>query len=1158
MRAKDKTMNWLNKLLNVRPGEWLRLLFISVILILSNIGTVWGMNVAYAAFLKQAGLRSGQETLMWVLLLSSVVSILSLSFYTAFVDRIDNNRLFTYIIIIGGVIKLLSITLAEMNLSVWAFPILYVLSLAWLASWNAHFFTYINDLFDIQSAKRTLPMILATGRIGGALAGFTLTFFTQTIHLSDKTFVWIWFLTDVLVVGLLVAKPYILKDQKKIFKEGARSTATNLGQKQGPPSYIQSMKEGLTYTLQSNFLRWMAVGTLLLATLVTVLEYHANSIMAPKFEDYAGFLGKLDGISNLIALAILLFMLSRMTKSWGIGNTSLVFPILSLLICGGLVGSGTVVMASLAYLDRKGLRNSLQSPIESLLYNAIPLRIKGRARTFVGGLLAPAGVLIGVVLLAFDLKYGASVSWLVSGSIAVLSLLYLVSAFVIRNQYTQALVKMLEEEDYSFLLSEEASEVIVADAATLQRLQKKLEESATHEMRVFMTQLIAQVGGAESLSVLIPAIKSAGESRTRAAMLNVVAAAGLRGDKLQELYVELLADSDAQVRQSAASGLEQLLGAKDAWLKNQWLNMINDFDPHVSLYALQSLAGTGEFHQFESATQKLEQLLKSDSVEDKKGAISVLGTVAQPDDIEQLLLFLEDTNDQIRLAAILDLEKLALPFGNSLDSKILEKTRLLLHDPVARVRQAALKVIGKFKNKEAYPLLIFALADRNSQVRVEAVDILIGIGRDVAPMVQASFNSADPQTRKMAAVVLSRVNPRQFSSLIEKAISDNLNNIYQNIGLEHALTSHNQHLSIRTLLAALRENSNELIDEILYLFSAIHDPQTLKVIGESLHSDSQETRNLALEALESLTSPQTAALIASLFEPSMAPAQLLLLGQGSLNIEQPDLIEGLEKLLTQTEDRLLVLLALYALGDVGATLPMPQDAAAKPGQVDAVADTELTLNLPQRLASLLAKAMNDSDDLVRQSAQLTFEKIAANKTGSQTAGDAPKEQPEAKSLTVVERIMALKEVPLFHNIPIGQLENLAMVCEEKKYKKGAYIFKTGDAGGILYIVVSGQVRIEREKRGESTLLATLGDKSYFGEMSLFDNSPRSTAAVVMQDSLILELYRAPIFTLMMQSPDLALELINVLSQRIRETSDRLADTARSRPRELHKLFDQFG
>jgi CRP-like cAMP-binding protein len=110
---------------------------------------------------------------------------------------------------------------------------------------------------------------------------------------------------------------------------------------------------------------------------------------------------------------------------------------------------------------------------------------------------------------------------------------------------------------------------------------------------------------------------------------------------------------------------------------------------------------------------------------------------------------------------------------------------------------------------------------------------------------------------------------------------------------------------------------------------------------------------------------------------------------------------------------------------------------------------------------------------------------------------------------------------------------------------------------VLFIVVNGKVGIEQEKRAGSALLATIENGSYFGEMSLFDNSPRSASAIALKDCSVLELNRTPIISLTMQNPDLALELINVLSQRIRETSDKIAEAARSRPRELHKLYDQF-
>ncbi len=76
-------------------------------------------------------------------------------------------------------------------------------------------------------------------------------------------------------------------------------------------------------------------------------------------------------------------------------------------------------------------------------------------------------------------------------------------------------------------------------------------------------------------------------------------------------------------------------------------------------------------------------------------------------------------------------------------------------------------------------------------------------------------------------------------------------------------------------------------------------------------------------------------------------------------------------------------------------------------------------------------------------------------------------------------------------------------------------------------------------------------------MNLFDNSPRSVAAIALQHTLTLRLRREPLIALARQHPDLSLELINILSQRLREANDRVADLTRTWPRELRKLYDQF-
>ena len=161
-------------------------------------------------------------------------------------------------------------------------------------------------------------------------------------------------------------------------------------------------------------------------------------------------------------------------------------------------------------------------------------------------------------------------------------------------------------------------------------------------------------------------------------------------------------------------------------------------------------------------------------------------------------------------------------------------------------------------------------------------------------------------------------------------------------------------------------------------------------------------------------------------------------------------------------------------------------------------------------------------------------------------------------LSTIDRIIFLKEVPFFQSMTIDQLKVLASVCEEKLFEKDARIFNNGDPGGVLYLVVNGRVGIEHEKRpGSFARLADVNAYSYFGESNFFDNSQRTTSAVAIRDTLTLQLRREPVIELARQNPNLALELINVLSQRLRENSDRVADLTRSQPRALNKLYDQF-
>ena len=159
-------------------------------------------------------------------------------------------------------------------------------------------------------------------------------------------------------------------------------------------------------------------------------------------------------------------------------------------------------------------------------------------------------------------------------------------------------------------------------------------------------------------------------------------------------------------------------------------------------------------------------------------------------------------------------------------------------------------------------------------------------------------------------------------------------------------------------------------------------------------------------------------------------------------------------------------------------------------------------------------------------------------------------------LSPLEKLAFLKEVPFFQSMTEDQVEALAAVCEEEGFAEDTTIFAQGDPGGALYVVVSGRVGLDREKRkGSFVHLATIGPTSYFGEMSLFDDSPRSTSAVALQDTPALRLGREPLIELVRHDPGLSLELMKVLSRHLRVANDRIAEMTHSRPREINKLYD---
>lgn len=89
----------------------------------------------------------------------------------------------------------------------------------------------------------------------------------------------------------------------------------------------------------------------------------------------------------------------------------------------------------------------------------------------------------------------------------------------------------------------------------------------------------------------------------------------------------------------------------------------------------------------------------------------------------------------------------------------------------------------------------------------------------------------------------------------------------------------------------------------------------------------------------------------------------------------------------------------------------------------------------------------------------------------------------------------LKETTLFKDLTEEELLEILLIGHMQSYEPDKVIFKEGDPGDTLYLIVKGTVRISKMDRGNEEALAILEEKAFFGEMTLFDNATRSAFAI---------------------------------------------------------------
>ena len=135
---------------------------------------------------------------------------------------------------------------------------------------------------------------------------------------------------------------------------------------------------------------------------------------------------------------------------------------------------------------------------------------------------------------------------------------------------------------------------------------------------------------------------------------------------------------------------------------------------------------------------------------------------------------------------------------------------------------------------------------------------------------------------------------------------------------------------------------------------------------------------------------------------------------------------------------------------------------------------------------------------------------------------------------------ALRSVPLFASLDDDAARDLRNLLSEKTVAQNTRLFRQGDTGDAMYLIESGRVRISiRDHDKQEVILAELAQGDFFGEMSIIDGRQRSADAQVIENARLAVLSRDAFLSFVRTKPDVALEMLSALTDRLRRTDELL-------------------
>ena len=137
-----------------------------------------------------------------------------------------------------------------------------------------------------------------------------------------------------------------------------------------------------------------------------------------------------------------------------------------------------------------------------------------------------------------------------------------------------------------------------------------------------------------------------------------------------------------------------------------------------------------------------------------------------------------------------------------------------------------------------------------------------------------------------------------------------------------------------------------------------------------------------------------------------------------------------------------------------------------------------------------------------------------------------------------QRVAMLKNIPIFHELTNKEILEVDELLHERIYEPDEIIFEEGDQGHGVFIVISGKVRVDPCHKLLKTGNLEFGPGELVGELTLFDEAPRTATVVAIEHTVAVALFQAEFSSLLTKNKSIGvkvlIEIARILSRRTRQ------------------------